>query len=196
MNFILISSLFSILLIFGVSQSNADSDIISQDKVWEVPIQFHAIYTESGIETSFLEVGQQAYIVFPIPEPNGRETLQTVQAGYQIVDDKDFPRYDDEMAEFKADSIDISKPLSIPFVPQEPGSYYLRQTVFYEYDHNASGSVGGGNKNFVVVDEFSKALDDEGSCRNSDLLRYQKQDMSNAVCVTHPTFVQLLQRGY
>ncbi|QMU53648.1 MAG: hypothetical protein GKS07_01210 [Nitrosopumilus sp.] len=67
----------------------------------------------------------------------------------------------------------------------------------YEYnDSDNSGHLGGANKHFVVVEKFSKALDDEGICRNPDLLRYQKQDMTNAVCVTNPTFIQLLTRGH
>ena len=181
-----------------MSQSHADSDVISQEKMWEVQIQSHAIYTESGIETALLEVEQQAYIAFPLREneDNG-PTIQWIQAGYQIVDDKHFPRYDDEMVEVRADSIDLSKPLSISFVPQESGSYYLRHTMFYEYnDSDNSGHLGGANRHFIVVDEFSKALNDEGVCNNPDLLRYQKQDMSNVVCVTSPTFVQLSMRGY
>ena len=179
-------------------ESNASSDIFSQDKTWDFPIKSHAIYTESGIETSFLEVGQQAYIVFPLRQnEEGGPFIEWISAGYQIVDDKNFPRYDDELIEARADSLDLSKPLSATFIPLEPGTYFLRQTMSYEYkDSDNSGHLGGGNRNFVVVEEFSKALDDEGNCNNPSLFRYQKQDLSNAVCVTQSTFVKLLDRGY
>ncbi|QMU53649.1 MAG: hypothetical protein GKS07_01215 [Nitrosopumilus sp.] len=121
MKSILSISLFSLILIFGTSQSYADSGRILQDKMWDVPIQSHAIYTESGIETSFLDVGQQAYIAFPLREnQDDGPTIQTIKAGYPIADDKYFPRYHEETAWFNADSIDLSKPLSASFVPQEP----------------------------------------------------------------------------
>ena len=192
--------LTSILVVGGtqIVESYASSDIISQDKIWDAPIKFHAIYTESGIETSFLEVGQQAYIVFPLRQnEDGGPLIEWISAGYQIVEDKDFPRYDDKLIEVQADSLDLSKPLSASFIPLESGSYFLRQTMSYEYkDSDNSGHLGGGNRNFVVVEEFSNALDDEGKCNNTDLFRYIKQDLSNAVCVTQPTFVKLLERGY
>ena len=70
---------------------------ISQEKTWDVPVKFHAIYTESGLEISFLEVGQQAYIAFPLRQnqDDGPE-IESIMAGYQVVDDKSFPRYNDE----------------------------------------------------------------------------------------------------
>ena len=48
----------------------------------------------------------------------------------------------------------------------------------------------------VVVDEFSKAVDEDGVCKNENFRRLIKYDYSTLVCVDSDTAWKLIGRGW
>ncbi len=75
----------------------------------------------------------------------------------------------------------------------KPGSY---RYSFFEHTiepGNAGGSHGGG---YHVVSEYSKAVDENGVCKNPKLLTLTKHDFSTLVCVTADTHHELITRGW
>ncbi len=58
---------------------------------------------------------------------------------------------------------------------------------------NAGGSHGGG---YHVVSEYSKAVGENGACKNPELLTLAKHDFSTLVCVTAETHHELITRGW
>lgn len=201
MKSLLILTLLSVILVgsVGINLVYSDSGTISQDKTWDFPLPrgINGFYTEDGANTALLEVGQQAYIVFSLRDSK-QQYLDKIDASYQIVEDENFPRSNDESITVSKDSLDMFMPLSALFVPEKPGSYFLRQTTTYTDKHDTVPSGGNYQKNmpFDVISKFSNAIMNDGSCKNADLSIYIKSDFSTAVCVTHSTSVQLLQRGY
>jgi len=75
----------------------------------------------------------------------------------------------------------------------KPGVY---RYSFFEHTiepGNAGGSNGGG---YHVVSEYSKAVDENGVCKNPKLLTLAKHDFSTLVCVTPETHHELITRGW
>ncbi|MCH9657432.1 hypothetical protein K0U27_01840 [archaeon] len=189
-------SVFS-AIVASLPYSLAVSDISLQNQPLQKQIRHSGIYTENEIETSLLYVGQQVHIAFStlsISNPNGVQ----IKIGYQIVEDRDFPRYDDEMIEFVSNSMDFSRPVSFPYTPNESGEYFLRLNMScHDPSDNSSGGGGGGSNSFQVVDKPSKAIDvDSGLCKRYDFIPFVKSDYSTVVCVSPDTWFKLMTRGY
>jgi len=55
------------------------------------------------------------------------------------------------------------------------------------------GSQGGG---YHVVSQYSKAINEDGACKNPKLLTLSKHDFSTLVCVTQNTHHELITRGW
>lgn len=91
--------------------------------------------------------------------------------------------------------VDIENPFYIkfPFVIDESGQY-TRQ--FYKTTHIFEGPSSSGMGGFVVVDKFSKAVDENSQCKNDDLRRLIKHDYSTVVCVGFSSAFKLIERGW
>jgi len=75
----------------------------------------------------------------------------------------------------------------------KPGVY---RYSFFEHTiepGNAGGSNGGG---YHVVSEYSKAVGENGACKNTKLSLLAKHDFSTLVCVTPETRHELITRGW
>jgi len=75
----------------------------------------------------------------------------------------------------------------------KPGVY---RYSFFEHTiepGNAGGSSGGG---YHVVSKYSKAIDENGACKNTKLIPLSKHDFSTLVCVTAETHHELITRGW
>ena len=75
----------------------------------------------------------------------------------------------------------------------KPGVY---RYSFFEHTiepGNAGGSSGGG---YHVVSKYSKAIDENGACKNTKLIPLAKHDFSTLVCVTAETHHELITRGW
>ena len=189
-------SVFS-AIVASLPDSFAVSDISLQNQPLQKQIRHSGIYTENEIETSLLYVGQQVHIAFSTLSISNPDGVQ-IKIGYQIVEDRDFPRYDDEMIEFVSNSMDFSRPVSFPYTPNESGEYFLRLNMSYhDPSDNSSGGGGGGSNSFQVVDKPSKAIDvDSGLCKRYDFIPFVKSDYSTVVCVSPDTWFKLMARGY
>ena len=76
---------------------------------------------------------------------------------------------------------------------EKPG---VHQYSYFEHTiepGNAGGSHGGG---YHVVSEYSKAVDENGACKNTKLSLLAKHDFSTLVCVTPETRHELITRGW
>ncbi len=91
--------------------------------------------------------------------------------------------------------VDIENPFYIkfPFVIEESGQY-TRQ--FYKTTHIFEGPGSSGMGGFVVVDKFSKAVNENSQCKNDNFRRLIKHDYSTVVCVTSETAWKLIGRGW
>ena len=183
--------------VFTSSPIHAESNETVQNHPLEKQIRFSGIYTQDGTETSVLQTGQQAHIAFSTLSIKNPEGVQ-IKIGYQVVTDKDFPRYDDEMAEFTSDSINISRPVSLPYVPDKAGEHFLRLNMSYDDPlNNSSGHQGGSQNSFQVVEKYGKAVyENNGKCKKSGFIAYVKSDYSTIVCVSLDTMRELIIRGY
>jgi len=91
--------------------------------------------------------------------------------------------------------VDIENPFYIkfPFVIEESGQY-TRQ--FYKNTHIFEGPSSSGMGGLVAVEKFSKAVDENGVCKNDNFRRLIKHDYSTVACVGSQTAWQLIGRGW
>ena len=91
--------------------------------------------------------------------------------------------------------VDIENPFYIkfPFVIEESGQY-TRQ--YYKTTHIFEGPSSSGMGGLVVVDKFSKAVDENGLCKNDDYRRLIKHDYSTVACVDGLSAFKLIGRGW
>ena len=91
--------------------------------------------------------------------------------------------------------VDIENPFYIkfPFVIDESGQY-TRQ--FYKKTHIFEGPTGSEMGGLVVVDRFSKAVNENAECKNDEYRRLIKYDYSTVVCVDFPSALKLIERGW
>ena len=71
---------------------------------------------------------------------------------------------------------------------------YTRQ--FYKNTHIFEGPSSSGMGGLVVVDQFSKAVDENGECKNEKFRRIIKHDYSTMVCVYPSTVSKLQDSGW
>ena len=91
--------------------------------------------------------------------------------------------------------VDIENPFYIqfPFVIDKPGQY-TRQ--FYKTTHIFEGPGSSGMGGLVVVEKYSKAINENSVCKNDDYRRLIKHDYSTVVCVDSETAWKLIGRGW
>ncbi len=67
---------------------------------------------------------------------------------------------------------------------------------FFEHMIEPGGSSGSSGGGYSVVSKYSKAIGENGSCKNPELLTLVKHDFSTLVCVTQETHHELITRGW
>ena len=99
----------------------------------------------------------------------------------------------------------IAKSFEFKINHEEP--FYVKSSLTFDesgvYTHQYykklknSPSVMGSNMGTIsVVDKFSKAVDENGICKNDDYRRLIKHDYSTVVCVNSETAWKLIGRGW
>ena len=91
--------------------------------------------------------------------------------------------------------VDIENPFYIkfPIILDESGQY-TRQ--FYKKTHIFEGPASSEMGGIVVVDKFSKAVDESSQCKNDDLRRLIKHDYSTVACVNFSSALKLIEREW
>ena len=76
---------------------------------------------------------------------------------------------------------------------ENPGVYRFSYFEHVIEPRGGSGSSCGG---YHVVSEYSKAVNENGDCKNPKLITLSKHDFSKLVCVTGETHHSLITRGW
>jgi len=76
---------------------------------------------------------------------------------------------------------------------EKPG---VHQYSYFERSVDPPGSGGSHGGGYHVVSEYSKAIGENGVCKNTKLLTLAKHDFSTLVCVTPETHHELITRGW
>ena len=79
------------------------------------------------------------------------------------------------------------------FVLPEPGKYTHQ---FYKKLKNSPATTGSNIGGTIVVEKFSKAMNDGGICNNNNHRILIKYDYSMVSCVTKDTALKLIERGW
>ncbi len=154
----------------------------------------HGLYTKSKMQTQTLEVGKEVQIVFVIIEEMIGETAKAVVA-YQVKATPDSVSDTEGSAEFRFGSLDSDK-ISLPFVPQKTGVFFLKQDILYSFDDGFYPRSDSSGKKFHVVEKFSKASSEDGLCKKPEMVNIIRPDLSTNVCVTPETAKSLTDRWY
>ena len=67
---------------------------------------------------------------------------------------------------------------------------------YFEHRVQPGGSSGSSGGGYHVVSKYSKAVSDNGTCKNPELLTLAKHDFSILVCVAKDTHHELITRGW
>jgi hypothetical protein len=76
---------------------------------------------------------------------------------------------------------------------EKPGVY---QYSYFEHMIEPGGSSGSSGGGYHVVSKYSKAVNENATCKNPKLLTLPKHDFSTLVCVTQKTHHELITRGW
>lgn len=91
--------------------------------------------------------------------------------------------------------VDVENPFYIKFPIQINNSgQYTRQ--YYKITHMFEGPSGFGMGGLVVVDQYSKAVNENGGCKNEKFRLLIKHDYSNLVCVDPANAIKFKERGW
>ena len=154
----------------------------------------HGLYTKSKMQTQTLEVGKEVQIMFIIQEEMIGETAKAVVA-YQVKATPNAASDTEGSAEFRFGSLDSDK-ISLPFVPQKTGTFFLAQEILYSHEDGFYPRSDSSGKKFHVVEKFSKASSEDGLCKKSEMVSVIRPDMSTNICVTSQTATSLTDRWY
>ncbi len=100
---------------------------------------------------------------------------------------------------------EIAKFFEFKINPEKP--FYVKSSLYFNdsglYTHqyykklkNSPAIMGSNMGGLTVVDKFSKAIDDDGVCKNENFRRLIKHDYSTLVCVDFDTAWKLKERGW
>lgn len=100
---------------------------------------------------------------------------------------------------------EIAKSFEFKINPEKP--FYVKSPLSFDesglYTHqyykklkNSPAIIGSNMGGLVVVDKFSKAIDENGVCKNENFRRLIKHDYSTMVCVDFDTSWKLIGRGW
>jgi hypothetical protein len=75
---------------------------------------------------------------------------------------------------------------------EKPG---FHNYIYFENRMDGGGNGYGSGMYHVVLD-YSKAIGDDGMCKNTDLYHLAKHDFSTSICVTSETRHDLITQGW
>jgi hypothetical protein len=202
-----------------------DYEIIPWDELGYEINNRATIFTKNMVPRSTLEAGPQYFIIQKVDfsDDNFAENSTfsavvryAIQKGNQMIP---FPKYENvtdaehqefaektrkQRMEFSQES-DIAKSFEFVIDPENP--FYVKSSLVIEESGKytrqyykklkfspaiISSNMGG----LVVLDKFSKAIDENGRCKNDGFGYLIKHDYSTAVCVEPETVWKLKGRGW
>ena len=202
-----------------------DYEIISWDDLEYQSFSDAAIFTKNMTPRSIVDAGQQFFVIQKVDfrdDNFAKNSTFSVVVGYALqkgdkmvhppkgenVTDVDHQEFSQKMQklnnEFYQQSeiaksfefvVDPEKPFFVksPLVIQESGLYTHQFYKKLKFSPALSSSNMGGT---VVVDKLSKAIDENGACKNDNFRRLIKYDYSTVVCVNSETAWKLIGRGW
>ena len=168
---------------------NSQMDMIRFPVVGE---QYHlqvVLREESQYENSTVTVGYGFNHVDRIPNklsPDSAKPFMDFESKHSTSANRDSQTIQTSQYEF---------PIIVNFTVsfEKKGVY---QYSFFERSIDPGGSGGSSGGGYLVVAKYSKAIDENGSCKNPELLTLVKHDFSTLVCVTAETAHELITRGW
>lgn len=100
--------------------------------------------------------------------------------------------YRDSIKYAALNETDVPKFFNFTFIPEVKGPMKYVAFNHHGEENGKSNSIGG----FIVVEKYSKAVDQKGNCKNPELMKVMKPDYSTVVCVKHDTVSILKERGW
>ena len=203
----------------------ADYEIISWDDIEYQSFSDAAMFTKNMTPRSMVDAGEQFFVIQKVDfrdDHFAKNSTFSAVVGYALqkgdqmvhpprgenVTDADHREFGQKIRkqnnEFYQDSeiaksfefvVDPEKPFFVksPLTIQESGLYTHQFYKKLKFSPDVSSSNMGGT---VVVDKFSKAIDENGVCKNDDFRRLIKHDYSTVVCVDSETAWKLIGRGW
>jgi len=203
----------------------AEPEIISIDDLSLEISGGGGIFTKDMVVQNILESGKEYFTIQKVEHrlqdfpQNNTNVNATVGYSFRLGDQMLRPPFDEEdesvhrefmdkvqeqQKEFPKNSpigesysfvVDVSNPFYIkfPFIINQTEQYTY---MFYHTTDMFQGPAGAGMGGFVVVQKYSKALDENGTCKTDGLVRMIKHDYTTVVCTSVETFFELKARGW
>lgn len=169
----------------------------------------YGIFTESMLESGLLETGKTYYVIHKV-EPRQTDfpnNTQFATVGYyfhagRLSSEELFieTRVTGDSHRF---AVGPEKPFFARFSASvdEIGKYtyeFYQHVYQYQdsYERDMLIGSGTGTGPLTVVEEYSKAIGEDGRCKMSELTRVIKHDYSTVVCTTKETKAKLQNRGW
>ena len=89
---------------------------------------------------------------------------------------------------------ELPQSIKFPFTPQTNGKYFM--ILYHDFGSSPYTYNKGAFGSFLVVEKFSKAVDEDGECKKKEFRRIIKHDYSSVVCVSPSSISALKARGW
>ncbi len=144
---------------------------------------------ESQYANSTVNVGYRFNLMERVPNkltPESEKPFMGFESRYSTASIRDSKTIQTSQYEF---------PIIVNFTVsfEKPG---VHQYSYFERSVDPPGSGGSHGGGYHVVSEYSKAIGENGVCKNTKLLTLAKHDFSTLVCVTPETHHELITRGW
>ena len=144
---------------------------------------------ESQYENSTVNVGYGFNLVDRIPNKLSHDSVKPFM-GFESTHSTSVTR-DSKTIHTSQYEFPIIVNFTISF--EKPGVYHYS---FFENTMEPGGSSGSSGGGYHVISKYSKAIGENGVCKNPDLLTLAKHDFSILVCVKAETYHELITRGW
>jgi hypothetical protein len=147
------------------------------------------LYDQSQYENATVSVGYGFNLVERIPNKLSADSPKSFM-GFESTHSTSAGR-DSKIIQTSQYKFPIIVNFTVAF--EKPGEY---RYSFYEHRIEPGGGAGSSSGGYFVVSKYSKAVEENGVCKNPKLLTLAKHDFSKLVCVTQNTHHELITRGW
>ncbi len=168
---------------------DSQMNMIMHPKVGQgYPLQV-VLQDESQYENSTVRVGYGFNLVDRIPnklDSDSEKPFMGFESSHSTSANRDSKTIQTNQYEF---------PIIVNFTVafEKPG---VHRYSFFEQMIEPGGGGGSSGGGYFVVSKYSKAINDDVTCKNPELLPLAKHDFSTLVCVTPDTHHELITRGW
>jgi len=182
-------------------------------------------FTKNMIPLSTLEAGKEHYVIQKVDFSDdnfAKNSTFSAVVGYAIqkgdkmipfpkgenVTDADHQEFSEKMRKLRNEFYQESEIAeSFEFVVNSEKPFYVKSSLtieesgkytrqYYEKLKFSPAIMGSNMGGLVVLDKFSKAIDENGKCKNDEFRYLIKHDFSTAVCVEPSSALKLKERGW